>query len=261
MVRPFDLNEGAPGQAAAAGQFVLRPAARSPAAPAPDAGGVVRVGSGRVGREDRHPTIRGCRPLSCLLQVTAASAGAEVGPAVCGHHPSSPTEVAGSGAPAPKAGGPVLYCARAAHRAGSPCRRRLPGPPHWRSWPGMHSDALPATCALRICQCRERGCRWHPRHRGCAGPVLLVLTREHGGRIRRPAYACAACAGATPHAAVVPDTVLCASPTQHLHDVIPTAAHDGPDGRAAPAEPARVRHMLSYLPRSPAGSPPVRPAL
>lgn len=60
---------------------------------------------------------------------------------------------------------------------------------------------------FRTCQCRERGCRWHPRHHGCAGSVLLVLMREHGGRIWRLADMCAACAGAVPHAATVPDTM------------------------------------------------------
>ncbi|MGY5121961.1 hypothetical protein ACWC2H_40080, partial [Streptomyces sp. 900105755] len=41
------------------------------------------------------------------------------------------------------------------------------------------TDALPGH--LRTCQCRAQGCRWHPRHRGCAGPVLLALTQGRGG--------------------------------------------------------------------------------
>jgi hypothetical protein len=71
-------------------------------------------------------------------------------------------------------------------------------------------DVLPAH--LRICQCHERGCHWHPRHHGCAGPILLVLTREHGGRTWRLTDACAACASTTPNAAVVPDTTLATPP-------------------------------------------------
>jgi hypothetical protein len=68
------------------------------------------------------------------------------------------------------------------------------------------ADALPPY--LRTCQCHEHGCRWHPRHRGCAGPVLLVLSSLHGGRTWRLADICAACAGSTARAAVVPDTTL-----------------------------------------------------
>lgn len=65
---------------------------------------------------------------------------------------------------------------------------------------------------FRTCQCRERGCRWHPRQQPCAGALLLVLMREQGGRIWRLADVCAACAGAVPYAAAVPDT-LTACPT------------------------------------------------
>ncbi|BFO23179.1 hypothetical protein SHKM778_95670 (plasmid) [Streptomyces sp. KM77-8] len=92
---------------------------------------------------------------------------------------------------------------------------------------------------LRTCQCRERGCRWHPRHRGCNGPIRFLLTCEHGGRIWRLADTCTACAAATDRAAVVPDTTL-APP--------PRAA--SPRRRRRPREPdekTRVRNMLSYL--------------
>lgn len=65
---------------------------------------------------------------------------------------------------------------------------------------------------FRTCQCRERGCRWHPRHQTCAGAVLLVLMREHGGRTWRLADMCAGCAAAVPHAAVVPDTLAASAP-------------------------------------------------
>lgn len=104
-------------------------------------------------------------------------------------------------------------------------------------------DALPRH--LRTCQCHPRGCRWHPRHRGCSGPVLLVLTREDGGRLWRLADICAACAAATTHAAVVPDTVLApASPTGPVK-----RARQKQRGtrRCGPSEQVRVQEMLSYL--------------
>ncbi|MEU9623890.1 hypothetical protein [Streptomyces sp. NPDC048155] len=97
-------------------------------------------------------------------------------------------------------------------------------------------DALPAH--LRTCQCHARGCRWHPRHRGCAGGILLVLAWERGGRQWRLADTCAACAGATEHAAVVPDNAPHSAPSAF------------PSRRRRPnglAEEVRVREMLSYL--------------
>ena len=146
----------------------------------------------------------------------------------------------------PQHGGPVLYCPRC-----SPGGQPLPASAA-RTAALAHlarharSDTIPAH--LRICQCHERGCRWHPRHRGCAGPVLLVLTREHGGRIWRLADVCAACAAATPHTAVVPDTVLNASLTQRLPD---DSRGLGQRKRASrprgPSEQVRVQEMLSYL--------------
>ncbi|WP_406423537.1 hypothetical protein OHA59_49890 [Streptomyces sp. NBC_01589] len=105
-------------------------------------------------------------------------------------------------------------------------------------------DVLPPH--LRTCQCHERGCRWHPRHRGCAGPVLLVLTREHGGRLWRLADVCAACAGATPGSAVVPDTAIASTPARPDAGPGSAGAQRAPlPGGAAPAH--RVRDMLSYL--------------
>lgn len=113
-----------------------------------------------------------------------------------------------------------------------------------------HRDALPAH--LRTCQCHARGCRWHPRHRGCAGGILLVLVREHGGRRWRLADTCAACAGATEHAAVVPDTAL-----QTLPSAFPPRRRRGPGDLA---EEVRVREMLSYLAAAlpPAATAPTR---
>ncbi|PJE97208.1 hypothetical protein CUT44_13775 [Streptomyces carminius] len=58
---------------------------------------------------------------------------------------------------------------------------------------------------LRTCQCREDGCRRHPRHRGCDGPLLLLLTRAPHGRAWHLADTCHACAATTPHSAAVPE--------------------------------------------------------
>ncbi|MCX5063845.1 MULTISPECIES: hypothetical protein [unclassified Streptomyces] len=142
----------------------------------------------------------------------------------------------------PHAGGPTLVCpsctahtspltassARSAALAHLACHAR--------------ADALPAY--LRSCQCRVQGCVWHPRRRGCAGPVLLALTLEGSGRAWRLADTCAACAAATSHTAVVPDTLL--SPSRP-HDAArtPSAEHTGPSAQAD--ERVRVREMLTYL--------------
>ena len=93
---------------------------------------------------------------------------------------------------------------------------------------------------LRICQCHERGCHWHPRHRGCAGPIHLLLACERGGRLWRLTDACTACAAATARAAVVPDTVLARAPQ-------PPATARQRRHPKGPGERIRVREMLSYL--------------
>lgn len=136
----------------------------------------------------------------------------------------------------PQAGGPALVCpsctahtsplqassARSAVLAHLACHAR--------------ADALPTH--LRSCQCHRQGCSWHPRHRGCAGPVRLALTRDRGGRAWRLADTCTACAAATSHTAVVPDTLL---PPRRIAP--PSAAR----ARWRPDEPQRVREMLTYL--------------
>ncbi|KFF98199.1 hypothetical protein IQ62_26370 [Streptomyces scabiei] len=104
------------------------------------------------------------------------------------------------------------------------------------------ADTLPGH--LRTCQCRERGCSWHPRHRGCGGPVLLALTRDRSGRTWRLADTCAACAAATSHTAVVPDTLL--GPRRLRPDDCPPDPVSANPG-AGRDERVRVREMLTYL--------------
>ncbi|GHH30144.1 hypothetical protein [Streptomyces lanatus] len=140
----------------------------------------------------------------------------------------------------PRPGGPALVCPTCTAHTPS-----LTGPSA-RSAVLAHlacharADALPAH--LRSCQCQARGCRWHPRHRGCAGPVLLALTRDRSGRTWRLADTCAACAAATSNTAVVPDTLPDSSRP-------PSSCPSAPAHRfqAGPQERVRVREMLTYL--------------
>lgn len=132
------------------------------------------------------------------------------------------------------------------------CLQCSPSAPTMRTAPSQALTHLAAHARhdflprhLRTCQCHSHGCRWHPRHRGCAGPVLLVLTRERGGRLWRLADTCAACAAATDHAAVVPDTVLAtASPAASVKRIRQRQRRRAPHGLS---EQVRVREMLSYL--------------
>ncbi|MGJ3558097.1 hypothetical protein ACR6C2_00715 [Streptomyces sp. INA 01156] len=124
------------------------------------------------------------------------------------------------------------------------------------------TDALPTY--LRSCQCRTQGCWWHPRHRGCAGPVLLALTRDRSGRTWRLADTCAACAAATSHTAAVPDTLI-GSPGRIPPPAWPRAPQvsSGTQGAGACAGDAhlpRRRAAPVHLPRRPAAGPAVRPA-
>lgn len=139
----------------------------------------------------------------------------------------------------PEPQGPVLVCAQC------PTRPRLAQGSTGRSAALAHlarharRSLLPSY--LRTCQCHERGCRWHPRHRGCDGPLLLVLTCERAGRLWRLADACAACAGAMHHASVVPDTTLSNPPVSER--TRPRRRRASEPGR----ERALVRDMLSLL--------------
>ncbi|WP_146610539.1 MULTISPECIES: hypothetical protein [unclassified Streptomyces] len=108
---------------------------------------------------------------------------------------------------------------------------------------------------LRTCQCHERGCRWHPRHRGCDGPLLLVLSREHGGRLWRLADSCTACARAMKDACIVPDTTLTMPPAARRANR-PVTAGRRPAG-LQDVDRSLVRNMLSHLATSlPAGISP-----
>lgn len=71
--------------------------------------------------------------------------------------------------------------------------------------------------------------------------MLLALTRDRSGRTWRLADICAACAAATSHTAIVPDTHF--SPRQPV-TTPPTARTRS---RFPSDEPRRVREMLTYL--------------
>ncbi|MFB8760778.1 hypothetical protein [Streptomyces nigra] len=142
----------------------------------------------------------------------------------------------------PQTGGPALTCPRCTH---SPILQAASARSAALTHLARHAraDALPGH--LRTCQCRTRGCHWHPRHRGCAGPVLLALTCDRSGRAWRLADACAACAAAMSHTAVVPPTLLgTGGGTQPTAGSSRPARHPPSFG---PAEQQRVREMLTYL--------------
>jgi hypothetical protein len=110
------------------------------------------------------------------------------------------------------------------------------------------TDALPGY--LRTCQCRARGCSWHPRHRGCAGPVLCSLS---------PATAAAA-PGVSPTPAPLaraPPVTRPSSPPPCSLRAGPDAPGAGPRHRAArPNAPACGRCSPTWQQRSPSSPPP-----
>lgn len=67
-----------------------------------------------------------------------------------------------------------------------------------------HAAAEPLPGHLRTCRCHAYACAWHPRHRGCEGPVSLVVFRSRGGATWQLADACTACARSIPYAAQLP---------------------------------------------------------
>lgn len=141
----------------------------------------------------------------------------------------------------PQPGGPILVCQQCSHSgrllSGTSARSEL------LAHLARHARRDPLPAHLRTCQCHERGCNWHPRHRGCGGPIRLVLARERGGRLWRLADACTACAAATSQAAVVPDTFI------NAVAVSPSPADIYRKRRSprAPDRQTRVREMLNYL--------------
>ncbi|NUK33591.1 hypothetical protein HRW12_07350 [Streptomyces lunaelactis] len=140
----------------------------------------------------------------------------------------------------PGSGGPQLVCQQCDHRGALPpaASARSAALEHLAGH--ARRDVLPSH--MRTCQCHERGCRWHPRHRGCAGPILLLLARERGGRLWRLADACTACASMTTQAAVVPETFLRVAVTSSAS--VSRRRKRLPKG---PGDQVRVREMLSYL--------------
>ncbi|WP_197287612.1 hypothetical protein [Streptomyces apocyni] len=141
----------------------------------------------------------------------------------------------------PQAGGPVLACQRCAPRA-TPLEASSARSAALRHL-ALHARMDTLAGHLRTCQCRQRGCPWHARHRGCAGPVRLALAREHGGRGWRLADVCAACAHAIPHTAIVPDPLPAATPPAASAHQTAQPARRLP----GPTAVTRVREMLSYL--------------
>lgn len=120
-----------------------------------------------------------------------------------------------------------------------------------------HARTEPLAEHLRTCRCHAHGCTWHPRHRGCAGPITLVVFRRHHGRTWHLADTCTACAHAIPHAAEVtpvPDFPEAdgTRPTRRSHRRSPPAAEPAVRHREA------LRAALDYL--DAALSPAVPPA-
>ncbi|MGW6309002.1 hypothetical protein [Streptomyces niveus] len=146
----------------------------------------------------------------------------------------------------PQSGGPALHCRQCTIDTTSvpPASARAIALAHL----ARHARRAALPAHLRTCQCHQHGCHWHPRHRGCAGPILLVLTREHSGRTWRLADTCAACATATAYTAVVPDL----TPSATAND--PAPSDRGPNRkRRRSRRPGglsgqlRIQEMLSYL--------------
>ncbi|MFE5844266.1 hypothetical protein ACFQ7N_21840 [Streptomyces niveus] len=146
----------------------------------------------------------------------------------------------------PQSGGPALHCPQciASSTPVPAASARATALTHL----ARHARRAALPGHLRTCQCRQHGCHWHPRHRGCAGPILLVLTRERSGRTWRLADTCAACAAATEYTAVVPETTIAATANG------PAPSDRGPSRRRRLSRrpgglsgQLRVQEMLSYL--------------
>lgn len=86
---------------------------------------------------------------------------------------------------------------------------------------------------LRTCQCGRNGCHWHPRHRGCAGPVQLALTRNTSSHTWQLADTCRQCCLATPGTAAVPEL----SPPRTPTDTAPPTGQQPGSPLSAPSSP------------------------
>ncbi|GAA0439747.1 hypothetical protein [Streptomyces luteireticuli] len=126
----------------------------------------------------------------------------------------------------PRPGGVTVLCSQCGQSpAGTDARTAVV------SHLAQHARAERLARHWRTCQCAVHGCRWHPRHRGCDGPVLLLLARERAGRLWRLTDACHACATVTEHCAEVPE--------------LPAAdAHRTPQGSASARSRARCRAAI-----------------
>jgi hypothetical protein len=107
-----------------------------------------------------------------------------------------------------------------------------------------HAAAERLAPHLRTCRCHARGCAWHPRHRGCDGPVALVVFRQHGGRTWQLADACTACTRAIPHAAQLPPLP---EPTAGCPRGIDQAVPVKRDPAAPAPAPCGLEAVLTYL--------------
>ncbi|SDE24230.1 hypothetical protein SAMN05216505_12227 [Streptomyces prasinopilosus] len=136
-----------------------------------------------------------------------------------------------------RAGGPSLVCAHCT--TPPPPLRAASARSAALAHLARHARAGALPGYLRTCQCREQGCSWHPRHRGCAGPVLLALTLDSSGRAWRLADACTACVAATSRTAVVPDTLLASRR--------PRRPRCSPAPLGGPVERGHVRATLAHL--------------
>lgn len=141
----------------------------------------------------------------------------------------------------PHPGGPILacpQCGRIPIGAGADATRAAVV-----AHLAQHARAESLARHLRTCQCGRLDCRWHPRHRGCDGTLLLLLSRDRTGRVWKLADVCRACAAATEHAAEVPEPEAGDDP-------------DLPAGTARPGAPLPRRGSnTAAAERSPAGMP------
>ncbi len=103
---------------------------------------------------------------------------------------------------------------------------------------GQHAAAEPLPAYLRTCRCHAHRCAWHPRHRGCDGPVALTVFRSRGGATWQLADTCAACARTIPHAAQLPQCPG-PEPSRHRVPVRPSTA--------APSRSGGLQPLLTYL--------------